>query len=232
MFPWIIRFIYFTALPMTFIQLGLKFKSFNESLYLVWLSRVYVWPWAIGTNLFAWVERSRPPFVQSNVLPYSLWIVIAWPNIQRNCFLSTVTIVFPFLWGKCCTVALIGTHSFSIQCDLLFFKEFPAADSSYLKYISPSKGLLGLLKWIYSIVPMEPLIGLSATLILTVRRNWAPIQIFKMIGKLAVWERLRLFGSFILQVPVSTSFDEFTALIINSSLFSCSAAFVFSFRAK
>ena len=54
-----------------------------------------------------------------------------------------------------------------------------------------------------------------------------------MVGEFTVWGRLRLSGSFILQVPVSTSFDEFSAPIINSSLFSCpTAAFVFSFAAK
>ena len=69
-------------------------------------------------------------------------------------------------------------------------------------------------------------------LICAVIRNQARIQIFKLLGKFAVWKRLRLFGSFILQVPVSTTFDESSALIINSLLFSCSNAFVFSFPAK
>ena len=79
---------------------------------------------------------------------------------------------------------------------------------------------------------MEPLISLSTTLILIVKRNRAPTQIFKMVGKFAVSESLRLSGSFMFQVPVSTSFDEFSALIINSSLFSCSTAFVFFLLAK
>ena len=95
--------------------------------------------------------------------------------------------------------------------------------------ISPSKGLLGLLKSISAKVHMELLFSLSATFLWTVRRNQALTQMFNMVGTNVIWERLRSSGSFILQVPVSTSFDESSALKINYSLFSCSTAFAFSF---
>ena len=48
-----------------------------------------------------------------------------------------------------------------------------------------------------------------------------------MVGKFKVWESLRISGSFILKVNVSTSLDEASALTINCSLFSCSSTFVF-----
>ena len=76
--------------------------------------------------------------------------------------------LFSFLWEKRCNIALFGTHSFTTPRNLLFLKEFPAVGSSNLTCIFPSKGLLGLLKWIYFIVPIEGFTSLSATLILTV----------------------------------------------------------------
>ena len=53
---------------------------------------------------------------------------------------------------------------------------------------------------------MEPLTNLSATLTLTDRENRAQKKI-KMVVKFVVWYRLKLSGGFILQLPVSTSFD-------------------------
>lgn len=81
-----------------------------------------------------------------------------------------------------------------------------------------------ILKWIYSIVPIN-----IETFILTARRDRTPSQIFKMVGNFALWERFKLLGSLILQVPATTTFDEFPALIINSSLFSCSTVLHFPF---
>ena len=144
---------------------------------------------------------------------FALWFVIAWSIIPGNCFLSTWQLLFHFYEENIVLLLFfIGSHSFN-KPRSLFFNEFPAVGSSNLTHISSSKGLLGLLKLIYSIVPMESLISLSTTLILIVRRNRTPTQVFKMIRKFAVWERLRLSGSFMFQVPVSTSFDESSALI-------------------
>ena len=53
-----------------------------------------------------------------------------------------------------------------------------------------------------------------------------------MEGKCAPWDWLKLFGSFILKVTVSTSFDESSALTINYSLFTFSTNFAFSFPDK
>lgn len=77
---------------------------------------------------------------------------------------------------------------------------------------------------------MDPLISLSA--ILTAIKSQAPTQTFKMEGKCAVWDWLRSSGSFILKVPISNSFYESSALILNYSMFTFSSNFVFSFPAK
>ena len=90
-----------------------------------------------------------------------------------------------------------------------------------MSYSSPRKDLLGLLTWIYYIVPIDPLIHLSA--ILTAIKSQAPTQISKMKGKCAVWNWLRL------KVTVSTSFDESSTQIVNYSMFTFSTNFIFSF---
>ena len=112
---------------------------------------------------------------------FTLWIVFAWSIIPGNCFLSTWQLLFHFYEENIVLLlCFIGSHSFN-KPRSLFFNEFPAVGSSNLTYISSSKVLLGLLKLIYPIVPMESLISLSTTLILIVRRNRTPTQVFKMI---------------------------------------------------
>ena len=55
---------------------------------------------------------------------------------------------------------------------------------------------------------------------------------FQNEGKCAVWNWLTLSGSFIVKVPVSTSFDESSTLTVNYSMFTFSTNFVFSFPVK
>ena len=82
---------------------------------------------------------------------------IAWPSINRNCFLSAITVLFPFFKGNFFDLAVICRGS------LLSFKELPALRSSNFTYIVLQSGFDLLSKCLT--VPVELLINLSETLI-------------------------------------------------------------------
>ena len=89
-------------------------------------------------------------------------------------------------------LAVIGTKSFNSPQSLLSFKGLPALGSSNFRYIVLQSGFDHLSKCLT--VPIEPLVNLSETIILSVNITLAPTHNFNFAGKLTVQERPILSG--------------------------------------
>ena len=96
--------------------------------------------------------------------------------------------LLPFFKGKLFfQVAIVGTHSFNSSQSLLSFKKFPAFGSSKFTYIVLQKGFDLISR--HLTVPIEQLLNLSETLILSVNITFSPIHNFNFAVGSPVWER-------------------------------------------
>ena len=91
---------------------------------------------------------------------------------------------FLFFKGNLFALAVIGTHSFSSPQSILSFMELPDLGSSNFTYIVLKSGFDLLSKCLT--VPIEPLINLSETQILSANITLAPTHDFNFAGRLAV----------------------------------------------
>ena len=90
--------------------------------------------------IFLQVHRFKSSFVQAKVLPWDLRTSIVWSSINENCFLSAITVLFPFFKGHLFAQAVIGTHSSNSPQSLLSFKELTTLGSSNFTYIVLQSG--------------------------------------------------------------------------------------------
>ena len=109
-----------------------------------------------------------------------------------------MTVPFPFF-----KETGTGTYFFNSPRSLLSFKELPALGSSNFTYLVPQSDFDLLSKCV--IVPIESLINLSETLILSVNITLAPTHNFNFADRLAVWERPILSVIYMEHVFVSVS---------------------------
>ena len=110
---------------------------------------------------------------------------IAWPSINRNCFLSAITVLFPFFKGNFFDLAINWYTFLRLTMKPSSFKELPALGSSNVTCIV-LQSKFDLLSMCLN-VPIEPLIliNLSETLILSVNSTLAPTYNFSFTDRLA-----------------------------------------------
>ena len=125
------------------------------------------------------------------MLLWDLWTVIGWPSINRYCFLSAITILFPFFKGNLFVIAVIVTHFFNSPSGLLYFKELPTLGPSHFIYIVIQNDFDLLSKCVT--VPVEPLINLSQTLILSFYIILAPTFSFSFASRVGSLREINIF---------------------------------------
>ena len=137
---------------------------------------------------------------------------------------------FVLFKGNFFVLAVTGTHSFNSFRSLLSFIEFSAFGSSNFTYIVLQSEFDLISRCLT--VPIDPLINLSNTFILSVNITLSPPHNFNSAGTLPVWDRLMLSGIAMEHVFVSVSFLLSWALKTTISESSLRIELSFSLLAK
>ena len=104
-------------------------------------------------------------------------------NIKGNCFLSPITVLLPFFKWNVIVLAVIGTNSFNSLWSIFSFQELPTFGSSNFTNIVLQNDLI----FKYITVPIDTLINLSETFMLSVNINLAPTNNLNFASRPILW---------------------------------------------